>query len=119
MPNLDAVKEEDFIYLTYDRSKAVRKLNLKALPDPLKILNTLKENTFKIKPKPYNKRPIRLFIINRKSQFKWMILLPNHQRPTVFNVIQGLFNNFKNRSYRYPNRFHFNGNNEINSLLQT
>ena len=47
-----------------------------------------------------------------------MILLPNRQGPTVFNAIQGLFNSFKNRSYRYPNRFHFDGGNEINSLLQ-
>src|SRR6266566_4188499 len=47
-----------------------------------------------------------------------MILLPNRQGPTVFNVIQGLFNSFKNCSYRYLNRFHFDGGNEINSLLQ-
>ncbi len=118
LPNLDVVKEEDFVYLAYDRSKAVRKFNLKALPDPLKILDTLKEDIFKIKPKPYNKRPIELFIIDRKSRFRWMILLPNRQKPTVFNAIQGLFNGFKNCSYRYPTRFHFNGGNEINSLLQ-
>src|SRR6266699_802991 len=47
-----------------------------------------------------------------------MILLSNRQGPTVFNAIQGLFNSFKNRSYRYPTRFHFDGGNEINSLLQ-
>jgi len=70
IPNLDVVKEEDFIYLMYDRSKAVKKLNLKALPDLLKILDTLEENTFKVKPKLYNKRLIKLFIIDCKSQFK-------------------------------------------------
>ncbi len=117
MPNLDAVKEEDFVYLAYDRSKAVRKPNLKALLDLLKILNTLKEDIFKIKPKLYNKQPIRLFIIDCKSQFKWVIFLPNRQRPTIFNIIQGLFNSFRNRSYRYPIRFHFDSGNEINSLL--
>src|SRR6266699_3639016 len=47
-----------------------------------------------------------------------MIFLSNRQRPTIFNVIQSLFNGFKNRSYRYPIRFHFDGGNEINSLLQ-
>ncbi len=67
IPNLDAIKEKDFVYLAYDRNKAVKKLNLKALPNPLKILDTLKRDTFKIKPKPYNKRPVRLFIIDRKS----------------------------------------------------
>ena len=118
MPNLDVVKEEDFVCLAYDRSKVVKKFNLKALPDPLKILNTLEGDIFKVKPRPYNKRPVELFIINRKSRFKWMTLLPNRQRPTVFNAIQGLFNNFKNRSYRYPTRFHFDSGNEINSLLQ-
>jgi len=87
IPNLNVVKEENFVYLAYDRSKAVRRFNLRALLNLLKILNTLKKDTFKVKPKPYNKRPIRLFIINRKSRFKWMILLPNRQRPTVFNAI--------------------------------
>ncbi len=70
IPNLDAIKEEDFVCLAYDRSKAVRRLNLKAFPDPLKILDTLEGDTFKVKPKPYNKQPIRLFIIDRKSRFR-------------------------------------------------
>src|SRR6266699_4045594 len=48
-----------------------------------------------------------------------MTLFLNSQRPTVFNAIQGLFNGFKNRSYRYPNQFHFDDGNEINNLLQT
>ncbi len=118
MPNLDVVKEEDFVCLAYDRSKVVKKFNLKALPDPLKILNTLEGDIFKVKPKPYNKRPIGLFIIDCKSRFKWVTLFPNRQRPTVFNVIQGLFNGFKNCSYRYLTWFHFDSGNEINNLLQ-
>src|SRR6266699_7180434 len=107
MPNLDAVKEEDLVCLACDRNKAVRKLNLKALPDLLKILNTLKRDTFKVKLRLYNKRLIGLFIIDRKSRFRWVIFLSNRQRPIVFNVIQGLFNGFKNRSYQYSIRFYF------------
>ena len=68
--NLNVVKEENFICLIYNRSKAVRRPNLKAFLNSLKILNILEEDIFKIKPRPYNKRPIRLFIINCKSQFK-------------------------------------------------
>ncbi len=48
----------------------VRRFNLRVLPDPLKILDTLKRDTFKVKLKPYNKRLIRLFIIDRKSRFR-------------------------------------------------
>ncbi len=70
MPNLDVVKEENFVCLAYDRSKAIRRLNLRVLLDPLKILDILKEDTFKVKFKPYNKRFVRLFIIDRKLQFK-------------------------------------------------
>ncbi len=70
MPNLDVVKEKDFVYLVCNRNKVVKKPNLKALLDLLKILDTLERDTFKIKLKPYNKRPIRLFIIDCKSQFK-------------------------------------------------
>ncbi len=119
MPNLDAVKEEDFVCLVCDRNKAVRKFNLRVLLNPLKILDILKGDIFKVKSKLYNKRPIGLFIIDRKSRFRWVILLLNRQGPIVFNVIQGLFNGFKNRNYRYPTRFHFDNGNEINSLLQT
>ncbi len=117
MPNLDAVKEKDFVCLVCDRSKAVRRPNLRVLPDPLRILDTLKGDIFKVKPRPYNKRPIKLFIIDCKSRFKWVALFPNCKRPIVFDAIQGLFNSFKNRSNRYPIRFHFDGGNEINSLL--
>ncbi len=85
--NLDIVKEKDFVYLVYNRNKTIKKPNLKALLNPSKILNTLKKDTFKIKPKPYNKQLIKLFIINCKSQFKWIVFLFNRQRPTVFNTI--------------------------------
>src|SRR6266566_3687086 len=44
--NLDAVKEEDFVYLAYDRSKTVRNFTLRAFPEPLKILDTLEEDIF-------------------------------------------------------------------------
>ncbi len=67
MPNLNAVKKEDFVCLAYDRNKVVRRSNLRALLDPLKILDTLKRDTFKVKPRSYNKRFIGLFIINRQS----------------------------------------------------
>ncbi len=86
MPNLD-VKEEDFVWLVCDRSKVVRRLNLRVLLDPLRILDTLEGDTFKVKPRLYNKQLIRLFIIDRKSRFRWVILLSNCQGPTVFNVI--------------------------------
>ncbi len=99
MPNLDAVKEEDFVCLAYNRSKVIRRFNLKAFPNSLKILDTLKEDIFKVKLRPYNKRPVGLFIIDYKSQFRWVTLFLNRQGPTVFNVIQGLFNGFKNYSY--------------------
>ncbi len=70
MSNLDAVKKKDFVYIAYDRSKAVRRPNLKVFLNLLKILDTLEGDTFKVKPRPYNKRPIGLFIIDRKSRFK-------------------------------------------------
>ncbi len=57
----------------YNRSKIIKKLNLRIflnLLNLLKILKILKKNTFKVKLKPYNKRLIRLFIINCKSQFR-------------------------------------------------
>ncbi|SRR6266566_7624170 len=64
--NLDVVKEEDFVCLAYDRSKAVRRLNLRVFLDPLKILDTLEGDTFLIKFRLYNKRSVGLFIIDYK-----------------------------------------------------
>ncbi len=85
--NLDVIKEEDFVYLTYDRSKVIRRLNLRVFLDLLKILNTLKRDIFKIKPRLYNKRPVKLFIIDCKSRFKWVVLLPNRKKQIVFEAI--------------------------------
>ncbi len=87
MPNLDAVKEEDFVCLVCDRSKAVRRLNLRVLPDLLRILDILEGDIFKVKFRPYNKRFIRLFIIDCKLRFRWVTLFLNCQGPTVFNAI--------------------------------
>lgn len=57
---------------------------------------------------PYNKKPIVLFLIDRKSRYKWAILLPNKEGPTIKEAIKSLFKGFKLYYGRYPRRLHFN-----------
>ncbi len=75
--NLNIIKK-NFVYLIYNQSKTVKRFNLKVFSNFPRILNILKEDIFKVKFKFYNKQPIKLFIINCKLQFRWMILLSNH-----------------------------------------
>ena len=70
MPNLNAVKEEKFDCFACNYSKAVKRPSKKPILDLPAVLESLKGNTFKIKPMPYNKRLIRLAIINRKLRYK-------------------------------------------------
>ncbi len=67
---LDIVKEKDFVCLAYNRSKIVKKFNLKLFLDLPRILNILERDILKVKFKLYNKRLMGLFIIDYKSRFK-------------------------------------------------
>ena len=68
---------------------------------------------------PYNKAPIGLFIIDRKSRYRWLFLLKDKEGPTVFKVAKAFIKSLKTQFRRYPKRFHFNGGKEVNSLFQT
>ena len=63
------ILEGDFLYLACNRAKAVYRLNYRPIDDLEGILDSLKEDTFSIKPIPYNKCPIGLLIVDRKSRF--------------------------------------------------
>jgi hypothetical protein len=75
VPNFDSILEGDFLYLACDRAKAVYRLNYRPINDLEGILDSLEGDTFSIKPIPYNKYPIGLLIVDRKSRFRWLFLL--------------------------------------------
>lgn len=68
--NLDAVKEADFRCTICDQGKLIRRPRTDSIQDPLETLNILEGDIFKISPMPYNKKPIRLFIIDRKARYQ-------------------------------------------------
>ncbi|KAK2067205.1 hypothetical protein P8C59_000964 [Phyllachora maydis] len=76
-------------------------------------------DTVKIRPRPYNRNPIVLLLVDRKSRYRWVFNLPNKSGPIVANAIKGFFRGLRNRFGRYPTKFHFDGGTKITDLLTT
>ncbi|KAK2069333.1 hypothetical protein P8C59_003924 [Phyllachora maydis] len=119
LPNFDKIKEADFHCSSYDRGKAVRRVSKALIPDPPRVLDSIKGDTVKIRPRPYNRNPIVLLLVDRKSRYRWVFNLPNKSGPIVANAIKGFFRGLRNGFGRYPTKFHFDGGTEIIDLLTT
>ncbi|KAK2070925.1 hypothetical protein P8C59_005386 [Phyllachora maydis] len=119
LPNFDKIKEADFHCSSCDRGKAVRRVSKALIPDPPRVLDSIEGDTIKIRPRPYNRNPIVLLLVNRKSRYRWVFNLPNKSGPIVANAIKGFFRGLRNGFGRYPTKFHFNGGTEITDLLTT
>ncbi|KAK2070491.1 hypothetical protein P8C59_004978 [Phyllachora maydis] len=119
LPNFDKIKEADFHCSSYDRGKAVRRVSKALIPDLPRVLDSIEGDTVKIRPRPYNRNPIVLLLVNRKSRYRWVFNLPNKSGPIVANAIKGFFRGLRNRFGRYPTKFHFDGGTEITDLLTT
>ncbi|KAK2069997.1 hypothetical protein P8C59_004535 [Phyllachora maydis] len=119
LPNFDKIKEADFHYSSYDQGKAVRRVSKALIPDLPKVLDSIEGDTIKIRPRPYNRNPIVLLLVNRKSRYRWVFNLPNKSGPIVANAIKGFFRGLRNGFGRYPTKFHFDRGTEITDLLTT
>ncbi|KAK2073296.1 hypothetical protein P8C59_007585 [Phyllachora maydis] len=97
LPNFDKIKEADFHCSSY----------------------LIEGDTVKIRPRPYNRNPIVLLLVNRKSRYRWVFNLPNKSGPIVANAIKGFFRGLRNGFGRYPTKFYFDGGTEITDLLTT
>ncbi|KAK2074395.1 hypothetical protein P8C59_008603 [Phyllachora maydis] len=67
LPNFDKIKEADFHCSSCDRGKAVRRVSKALIPDPPRVLDLIEGDTVKIRPRPYNRNPIVLLLVNRKK----------------------------------------------------
>ncbi|KAK2073815.1 hypothetical protein P8C59_008064 [Phyllachora maydis] len=119
LPNFDKIKEADFHCSSYDRGKAVRRVSKALIPDPPRVLDSIEGDTVKIRPRPYNRNPIVLLLVNCKSRYRWVFNLPNKSGPIVANAIKGFFRGLRNGFGRYPTKFHFDEGTEITDLLTT
>ncbi|KAK2067988.1 hypothetical protein P8C59_001687 [Phyllachora maydis] len=119
LPNFDKIKEADFHCSSYDQGKAVRRVSKALIPDLPRVLDSIEGDTVKIRPRPYNRNPIVLLLVDRKSRYRWVFNLPNKSGPIVVNAIKGFFRGLRNRFGRYPTKFHFDGGTEITDLLTT
>ncbi|KAK2068831.1 hypothetical protein P8C59_003447 [Phyllachora maydis] len=97
LPNFDKIKEADFHCSSY----------------------SIEGDTVKIRPRPYNRNPLVLLLVDRKSRYRWVFNLPNKSGPIVANAIKGFFRGLRNGFGRYPTKFHFDGGTEITDLLTT
>ncbi|KAK2068610.1 hypothetical protein P8C59_003242 [Phyllachora maydis] len=66
LPNFDKIKEADFHCSSYDRGQAVRRVSKALIPDPPRVLDSIEGDTVKIRPRPYNRNPVVLLLVNRK-----------------------------------------------------
>ncbi|KAK2071814.1 hypothetical protein P8C59_006209 [Phyllachora maydis] len=119
LPNFDKIKEADFHCSSCDRGKAVRRVSKALIPDLPRVLDLIEGDTVKIRPRPYNRNPIVLLLVNCKSRYRWVFNLPNKLGPIVANAIKGFFRGLRNGFGRYPTKFHFDGGTEITDLLTT
>ncbi|KAK2067173.1 hypothetical protein P8C59_000932 [Phyllachora maydis] len=97
LPNFDKIKEADFHCSSY----------------------LIKGDTVKIRPRPYNRNPIVLLLVNRKSRYRWVFNLPNKSGPIVAKAIKGFFRGLRNGFGRYPTKFHFDRVELVNSTAIT
>ncbi|KAK2072806.1 hypothetical protein P8C59_007140 [Phyllachora maydis] len=67
LPNFDKIKEADFHCSSYDRGKAVRRVSKALIPDLPRVLDSIEGDTVKIRPRPYNRNPIVLLLVDRKK----------------------------------------------------
>ncbi|KAK2068877.1 hypothetical protein P8C59_003493 [Phyllachora maydis] len=119
LPNFDKIKEADFHYSSCNRGKAVRRVSKALIPDLPRVLDSIEGDTVKIRPRPYNRNPIVLLLVDRKSRYRWVFNLPNKSGPIVANAIKGFFRGLRNGFGRYPTKFHFNRGTKITDLLTT
>ncbi|KAK2074008.1 hypothetical protein P8C59_008245 [Phyllachora maydis] len=119
LPNFDKIKEADFHCSSCDRGKAVRRVSKALIPDLPRVLDSIEGDTVKIRPRPYNRNPIVLLLVDRKSRYRWVFNLPNKSGPIVANAIKGFFRGLRNGFGRYPTKFHFDRGTEITDLLTT
>ncbi|KAK2068613.1 hypothetical protein P8C59_003245 [Phyllachora maydis] len=117
LPNFNKIKEADFDCSSYNRGKAVRRVSKALIPNLPRVLDSIEGDTVKIRPRPYNRNPIVLLLVDRKSRYRWVFNLPNKSGPIVANAIKGFFRGLRNRFGRYPTKFHFDGGTEITDLL--
>ncbi|KAK2067454.1 hypothetical protein P8C59_001194 [Phyllachora maydis] len=108
LPNFDKIKEADFHCSSYDRGRVVRRVSKALIPDLSRVLDSIEGDTVKIRPRPYNRNPIVLLLVNCKSRYRWVFNLPNKSGPIVANAIKGFFRGLRNGFGRYPTKFHFN-----------
>ncbi|KAK2073370.1 hypothetical protein P8C59_007658 [Phyllachora maydis] len=119
LPNFDKIKEADFHCSSCDRGKAVRRVSKALIPDLPRVLDLIEGDTVKTRPRPYNRNPIVLLLVDRKSRYRWVFNLLNKSGPIVANAIKGFFRGLRNGFGRYPTKFHFDGGTEITDLLTT
>ncbi|KAK2071305.1 hypothetical protein P8C59_005741 [Phyllachora maydis] len=119
LPNFDKIKEADFHCSSCDRGKAVRRVSKALIPNLPRVLDLIEGDTVKIRPRPYNRNPIVLLLVDRKSRYRWVFNLPNKSGLIVANAIKGFFRGLRNGFGRYPTKFHFDGGTEITDLLTT
>ncbi|KAK2072767.1 hypothetical protein P8C59_007102 [Phyllachora maydis] len=88
LPNFNKIKEADFHCSSYNRGKAVRRVSKALIPNLPRVLDLIEGDTVKIRPRPYNRNPIVLLLVNRKMELVNSTAITNKETTSF----QALFN---------------------------
>ncbi|KAK2066761.1 hypothetical protein P8C59_000550 [Phyllachora maydis] len=93
LPNFNKIKEADFHCSSYDRGKAVRRVSKALIPDLPRVLDSIEGDTVKIRPRPYNRNPIVLLLVNRKSSKTYLVYIPSRRAVLKTSTIKFIEDN--------------------------
>ncbi|KYK59555.1 hypothetical protein DCS_00685 [Drechmeria coniospora] len=119
LPDFSTIQAADFQCLACIQAKSTRRQSRDPIDDPDQVLDSIAGDTFGIRPVSYDRKSVGLILIDRKSRFRWVLILPNKEGSTVLQAIRNLFKSLKRQYNCYPKQLFFDEGTEINTLLQT
>jgi hypothetical protein len=99
--NFEGIKKSKFYCEQCAVNKAVRRFRPFIVKDLFIALAVIEGDLFTIKPILYNRAKYVLILVERKTCYRWIVLLKDKTAMVVFTAFKGLFRFLKNRYGRY------------------
>lgn len=116
LPDFSSLKETDLKCLPCLQANMRRIGHQSTGKEPAKTFDIISGDTFAIKPAPLlQSQRIGLMLVDRKSRFKWVKLLPSRNDDVILGAISEVLEWVKNIRGSYPLRFHYDGELETNA----
>jgi hypothetical protein len=101
LPNFEGIKKSEFYCEQCAVNKAVKRFRPSIVKDLFIALAVIEGDLFTIKPTSYNRAKYVLVLVERKTCYRWIVLLKDKTAMVVFTAFKGLFKSLKNCYGRY------------------